>query len=152
MKTILNADLIFSLSVDCAPAIEVGKSEKGCLFVIPIIGGTFQGDGLGEGIKGTVVPGGADWNTRFGENAPQEVSASHVKAEYLIKTDDGVFIRVQNEGFKSWKDGEQTEIVTSPKFQVEKGKYDYLNYGVYVGSLKGRDDKSGVEIQIFRLC
>ncbi|WP_434309147.1 DUF3237 domain-containing protein [Hominifimenecus sp. rT4P-3] len=151
MDVTLNAKLVFSLSVDCAPALEVGKNDEGCLFVIPITGGTFSGDGMGEGIRGKILPGGADWNTRYGVHAPEQVDASRVFAKYLIQTDDGVLIHVENEGFKSWKPGEQTKIVTNPRFQVQAGKYGWLNYGVYVGSLQGREDKSGVEINIYRM-
>ncbi len=148
----LEATLIFHLSVDCAPAIEAGRNYEGCLFVIPLTGGSFSGVGMGEGIRGRVVPGGADWNTRYGPRAPEEVEASFISAEYLIETDGGVPIRVRNEGRKSWRPGEGTTIVTQPRFQVCKGKYEWLNYGVYVGTLVPRPDKTGVELDIYRMA
>lgn len=148
MKTELKATQIMTLSVHCGPAITVGGSAGESLYVIPITGGVFYGDGMGEGLNGVVLPGGADWNTRFGVN---EVTHSRVRAEYLIRTEDGVTIRVLNEGYKSWAPGESTKIVTSPRFQAAVGKYNWLNFGVYVATLAPRDDKSGVEISVFRL-
>lgn len=146
--TAINAFHIMSLSVDCATEISVGGHLGESLFVIPIRGGVFFGDGMGEGLNGIVLPGGADWNTRFGID---EITHSRVRAEYLIQTDDGVVIRVLNEGQKSWDAGRITQMVTSPRFEVAAGKYDWLNFGVYAGTLIPREDKSGVEISIFRL-
>lgn len=151
MKVQLNANLIFELSVDCSPPYELGKTNIGAMYVIPIMGGSFQGDGMGESIKGEILPLGADWNSRYGIDPINATEFSHVRAEYLLKTDDGIIIRVFNEGYKSWQPNTATEIVTVPRFQVGKGKYDWLNYGVYVGSLKARPNKSGVEIKIYRL-
>lgn len=153
MDVQLGAKLIFKLSVDCDPGKEVGMLDGGFLTAIPITGGTFEGDGLnGEGIRGKVLCGGADWNTRFGPNPPEETEASHVFAKYLIQTDDGVLIHIENGGYKSWKPGAQTKIITTPHFQVQKdSKYAWLNYGVYVGTLESREDHTGVEIQIFRM-
>ena len=149
MKKIrLEAIQIMSLSVDCAPAIEVGGNTGESLYVIPITGGIFYGDGMGEGLNGVILPGGADWNTRFGVD---EVTHSRVRAEYLIQTNEGTVIRVLNEGQKSWALGQSTQIVTSPRFQVAAGTYDWLNFGVHVATLAPREDKSGVEISVFRL-
>lgn len=147
----LPARHVFSLSVDCAPALEIGKLDAGVLYIIPITGGRFAGDGMGEGIRGEILPGGADCNTRFGPHAPAKVEASHIMADYTIRTDDGVLIRVHNEGWKSWRPGQQTNIVTTPRFQVTGGKYEWLNYGVYVGTLVPREDQTGVELAIYRM-
>lgn len=151
MDVKLDSKLIFKLSVDCDPAMEIGKTDKGYFKVIPITGGTFEGDGLGDGIKGEVISGGADWNSKLGGDVVNNPRSSHVFAKYVIKTDDGTYIAIENEGFKGLKEGESTNIVTNPRFQVEAGKYEWLNYGVYVGSLAPREDKTGVEISIYKM-
>lgn len=151
MDVALHAKLVFTLSVDCAPAMEIGRTNTGHLFAIPITGGRFSGDGLGAGIRGIVLPGGADYNTRLGEDTPAVVDASHICANYIIQTDDGVAITVRNEGWKDWTPGCATTIVTTPRFQTDKGIYGWLNYGVYVGTLSPRQDKSGVELQVYRM-
>lgn len=151
MNVKLDAKLIFKLSVDCDPAMEIGKTDKGYFKAIPITGGTFEGDALGDGIRGEVVSGGADWNSKLGRDVINNPRASHIFAKYLIKTDDGTYIAVENEGFKGLEEGEVTKIATNPRFQVAEGKYEWLNYGVYVGSLEPRKDKTGVEISIYKM-
>jgi len=74
----LEAELIMKIHVQCEKDMEVKSDGSGYLRVIPIVGGTFEGK-----INGTVVPGGADWNTQ------RENGISHVFAKYLLKTDDG---------------------------------------------------------------
>lgn len=152
MDTSLQAKLVFSLSVDCAPGEPAGYINGGYLFVIPITGGTFSGDGMGEGIRGHILPCGADYSTRFGPDAPDVVESSHICADYRIQTDDGVVICVHNEGRRQWKPEAQTKIVTMPRFQTPPGKYEWLNYGVYGGTLAPRQGGGGVELQIFRLA
>lgn len=138
----LNAELVFELTVEVGEVLEVGKIHEGFLRVIPITGGTFSG----PNIKGKVIPGGADWNTRVDDKV------SHVFAKYCIQTDDGEFITVENEGFNDLTKP-QPFIRTTPRFQVrEDSKYDWLNSGVFVGSLKTSTSvKSGVDIKIYKM-
>lgn len=133
----LEAEEIFRLHVICEKPLEVGKNPEGILRVIPIIGGTFNGK-----INGKVVPGGADWNTEREQGA-------HVFAKYLLQTEEGDYIAVENEGF--WGEN-MTEICTVPKFTVkDEKKFGWLNTGVYVGSLKGGDNEGEIEIIIYRM-
>ena len=62
-------------------------------------------------------------------------------AKYLVETDDGEFIAIENEG------------KTKPFFSANTtGKYRYLNCGVYVGELAGTPDaKDSVNIVIYKL-
>ncbi|SCZ80026.1 DUF3237 domain-containing protein [Acidaminobacter hydrogenoformans] len=136
----LETDLIMTLKVDIGAHQIVGDTVKGHLKVIPITGGSFEGPGM----KGRVIPGGADWNSLIGGKL------RHVFAKYTIETDDGELISIENEGY-----GEDTEpkpfIRTVPRFTVREGSpYDYLRSGVFVGSLK-KGDGEFVEIQIFKL-
>jgi hypothetical protein len=80
-----------------------------------------------------VVSGGADWNTTHNDGV------SHVFAKYLLLTDDGEYIAIENEGFIDPKS--ETTIRTTPTFVANKeGKYKFLNHGVFVGSLRGSPD------------
>jgi hypothetical protein len=137
----LNAKLVMELSVDIGEIQVVGKTSKGYLRVIPITGGTFSGDICGE-----IIPGGADWNTRLNNGL------THVFAKYTMKTDDGVYISVENEGYL--EDGLSKSLIkTVPKFQVEEdGKYGWLEHGVFVASLNGKNsDIPGVCIKVYKL-
>lgn len=137
----LLADEIMRLQVKIAPPELVGPVADGKLQVIPITGGTFAG----EKLNGRVVPGGADWNTGRPEGL------AHVFAKYLLQTEDGEYIAIENEGVIDFAAG--TLIKTRPTFQAnQNGRYGFLNEGVYVGSLEV-DPQTGnqVNITIYKL-
>ena len=80
------------------------------------------------------------------------ITGVDVYARYLLQTDDGVFIEIQNSG-KRDKRGGQPYIVTTPRFFTPAGRYEWLNYGAYVGALSGsvKDGVGGVDIVIYRM-
>lgn len=137
----LLADEIMRLKVKIDPPRMVGPVASGSLQVIPILGGTVQG----EKINGTVVPGGADWNTA------RRDGLSHVFAKYLLVTDDGEYIAIENEGVIDFQSG--SVIKTRPTFQASQaGRYAFLNEGVYVGSLEGDPEtRDQVNIVIYKM-
>ena len=47
----------FEARVEVGAPLEVGQLPKGMRRIVPILRGTFEG----PGIKGRVMPGGADW-------------------------------------------------------------------------------------------
>ena len=135
----LEAEHIMTIHVQCSKDMEVRNNGAGLLRVIPIIGGRVEGKICGE-----VVPGGADWNTSL------EADISHVCARYLIKTDDGEYIDVHNEG--NIRFDINSKIKTSPKFKADiKGKYAWLNYGVYVAALDFGNQEGQVIITVYKL-
>lgn len=146
----LPAELIMTIRADCPDdqRLWVGQNDTGLLRVIQITGGTFEG----ENCRGTIVPGGADWNTGFGGDHVESFTVVHVFAKYLLKTEDGVYIAIENTGTRD-KTKEPTHIVTTPKFFAPRGKYEWLNTGVYVGTLQGgiKNGINGVDIAIYRL-
>lgn len=127
----LSAELIMELSVKIAPPLLIGPTKNGYRKVIPIVGGSFSGQRL----RGEVIPGGADWNTAYGSDPEGSDALRHIFAKYTLRTEDGICIGVENEGWKSADLTHMTQIVTIPKFQVSAPQYDWLNYGVFVGSL-----------------
>lgn len=135
----LDAELVLELHVDIGEVQVVGKTSNGFLRIIPITGGHFTG----PYISGTVIPGGADWNTEIKDGL------SHVYAKYAIKTDDGVVISVENEGYIDWSRSDSV-IKTVPRFQVQDSeKYAWLQSGVFVASL---DPQNGfVEIKVYKM-
>ena len=136
----LDAELVLELYVNCKKDLEVGSSYNGLLKVIPIVGGHFNGK-----LKGRVISGGADWNTSKGNGI------SHAFAKYLIQTDDGEYIAIENEGLIDNKI-ENSIIRTSPKFITNKdSRYSWLNYGVYVGSLEPGLVENQVHIKIYKM-
>lgn len=132
----MNEELVFSLQVKCGPWMVVGQTKEGVLRVIPITGGRFTGK-----INGTIIPGGADWNTL------RSKYVSYAFAKYVIQTDDGLYISVENEG--EIDDRKPAPFLTKPVFQVDStSKYAWLNDGDFIGKLSCTED--GVNIDIFQ--
>ncbi len=137
----LEAEEIIKIHVQCEKDLEVKNDGSGFLRVIPIVSGWFEGK-----LEGKIVPGGADWNTT------KENGVAHVFAKYLLQTDDGEYIAIENEGKIDTKEPKR-KIITVPKFQVNHdGKYAWLNAGVYVGELQGGKEVGQVEIIIYKLA
>ena len=55
-------EYVVELKVKCEGAYQVGQTSHGNRFVIPIVGGTFEGPKM----KGTILPGGADYQHQDG--------------------------------------------------------------------------------------
>jgi hypothetical protein len=110
--------------------------------MIPIAGGTFEG----PGIKGTIVPGGWDWRLD---------GCVDVKANYMLKTDDGAIINILNTGALCMpKAGEAPRPVrTSPRFEAPLRKYEWLGQTAFIGTLegaKGPNGETAVKIRIYK--
>ena len=121
-------EFVYQETVTLGPSQSVGDTPEGHRNIVPIIGGTFEGPNL----HGKILPGGWDWQLA----SPGGCFTVH--ADYMIQTDDGVIINVRNEGTQcSSTSGKRGPLLTSPRFEAPKGKYDWLNGGVYVGTLDG---------------
>ena len=124
MKT--EVELVMTLNVELkTPYIEIGQVNSGFLRMIPIIGGTFAG----EKLNGEIVPGGYDWNTVISEDI------QHVYARYAIKTDDGTYISVTNEGWIDLRNPNK-KFITNPRFEVIEGKYGWLKNCMMLGAIE----------------
>ena len=137
----LEAEEVMRLQVTLGQVKVVGDTGPGRLVVIPITGGIVSG----ARIKGKVVPGGADWNMTLPDGA------AHVFAKYLLESEDGEYIAIENEGWIAL--GSQTVFKTVPRFMANmKGKYAFLNHGVYAGELSATPGvQDSVDIVIYRL-
>lgn len=137
----LLADEVMRLQVKLAASRLVGPTAQGQLNVIPIIGGTFTGTGL----DGTVVEGGADWSMAYPGGFVR------VFAKYMLKTADGEYIAIENEGVLDTS--ANPKIKTKPTFLANSsGKYCHLNSGVYVGELAATPEvEDSVDIVIYKL-
>lgn len=134
---------VFEEQVTLAADIPVGETPIGKRNIVPITGGTFEGSGL----HGKIMPGGWDWQLTH----PSGCFDLH--ADYMIQTDDGVIIHVINQGMVCPNSAAKRDaLFTSPTFEAPKGKYDWLNGGVYVGTVEGMkiDGKPGVRIRFFK--
>ena len=121
-------EYVVELKVKCEGAYQVGQTSHGNRFIIPIVGGTFEGPKM----KGTILSGGADYQLQDNEHGRTEVEAI-----YSIKTDDGVNIHVRNKGLictgKDENRNPQFYFRTTPQFEAPyDSKYAWLNNAIFV--------------------
>ena len=121
-------EFVVELKVKCEGAYQVGETPHGNRFIIPIVGGTFEGPQM----KGTILPGGADYQLQDNAHGRTELEAI-----YSIRTDDGVNIHVRNRGLICT--GQESEgrpqfyFRTAPQFEAPMdSKYAWLNNAIYV--------------------
>ena len=135
---------VYTATVAIAPIEQVGPVRNGMQRIIPITGGTFEG----PHIRGTIVPGSADWNLLRADGA------STAEAYYFMRTDDGVVIKVINRAVipapKKDEPPPSRLAVTSPVFEAPQGKYDWLNDAVHVGTLSVKPGVGTVIIRVYR--
>jgi hypothetical protein len=140
---------VFEETVTLAADITPGKTALGDRNIVPITGGTFTGPGDGNGFNGTILPGGWDWQLKRSDNCLM------IKADYMLKTDDGAIINIVNQGPLCMpKPGAQMSPVrTTPVFEPPVGKYEWLGRSTFVGTLEPATSTSGpaVHIRIYRV-
>jgi hypothetical protein len=81
---------VFSLSIKVGTPIVAGDLGYGIRRVIPVLGGTVQG----EGIKGTIHSGGADFQIIRPDGFTE------LEAKYTFELDDGAVIYIENIGVR----------------------------------------------------
>jgi Protein of unknown function (DUF3237) len=130
-------EFIFEAKVTLDPIQELGMTTYGKRRIINITGGTFEG----KNIKGTIISGGADWQTLRADGT------ADLDARYTLKTDDGVLIYIQNRGIRHAKpevlarmakgekvDPKEYYMRTAASFEVVDGKYAWLNKAIVIST------------------
>lgn len=133
----LSLELLFELRATLGAPILVGEVPEGARRVVPIGGGTFEGVRL----RGTVLPGGADWQYLRADGVMM------VEAQYLLRTDDGVTIQVNNRGMRHGPEAVMRRLSAgqtvdpgeyyfraTPRLSAPAGRYEWLNRRVFLCS------------------
>ena len=81
---------VFEVRATVGAPVEIGEVRGGRRRIVPITGGTFEGAHL----RGTVLPGGADWQLI------QADGFTHLDSRYVLQTDAGDLVTVQNAGIR----------------------------------------------------
>jgi hypothetical protein len=129
--------LAFEARTQVGPPLDVGAVPAGRRRIVPILGGTFQGSGL----KGRVLPGGADWQILRADGLAE------LDTRYTLETDDGQLIYVQNAGIRhaspeitaKLMKGEPVDpslvyFRTVPKFETSAPELAWLMRSIFVGT------------------
>ncbi len=143
----------FDLVGDLAPIIEMGEGRGGKRRIIPIIGGTVEG----ERIRGEVMNLGADWQTIFADGLAQ------LDTRYGIRTHDGAVIEVLNFGLRhgpaevmarvaAGEDVDPRAYYMRTQCRLETGdaRYAWVNRQLFIG-IGGRR-ASSVEISFYEIA
>lgn len=137
----IRTEFVFEIRARIGDVIPLGKTKDGKRQAIPITGGSFSG----TDIKGEIIPGGADYQLVRPDGILE------VNAIYMIKTDDGVVINVENRGLIDTT-GEKPYIRTAPKFTAPIGPYDWLNKHLFISSIHIDPDQPGyVFIRVYKI-
>lgn len=141
---------VFESQIQVGTVQDIGATAKGIRKMIPILGGTF----VGQEISGVILPGGADWQLVRPDGVVE------IEAHYTMKTSDGILIYIINKGYRHGSvdimeklakgiqvTPDQYYFRTTPTFEVEQGKYDWLTKKVFIGT--GERQKEHVLFNFF---
>ncbi|HRI21323.1 MAG TPA: DUF3237 domain-containing protein [Panacibacter sp.] len=136
-------EFAFSAKVTLDKIQDLGNTPHGHRRIIPITGGSFEG----PAIKGSVVPGGADWQIIRADGVVE------LSAQYTLQTDDGALIYITNKGYRNASpevtkriaNGEMVDpkeyyFRTTPFFETASVKYDYLNNHIFICTAERKVD------------
>jgi len=146
----IHAELAFEAVMEVGPIQKTGTTPKGVRIMIPILGGRISG----PNIEGIILPGGADWQQIRNDGVAE------IEARHSIKTTDGTMIYMVNKGYRHGPKEVMSRLAagetvspedyyfrTTPFFEVEGGRYDWLNRTLMVG--KGERAKDSVRIRFY---
>ena len=147
-------EFAFEVRAEVANPTVVGELPSGqTRRIIDILGGSFEG----PGIKGKLLPGGADWQLiRSGDGF------TDIDARYTLETDDGHLIYVTNIGIRhaapevmqrlnAGEVVDQSEIYfrAVPKFETAAPELEWLMRSIFIST--GERYPNGVIIRFFRV-
>ncbi len=142
----------FEVLAEVADPTVVGQLPNGTRRIVDILGGSFEGPGL----KGRVVPGGADWQII------REDGFTDIDARYTLETDAGDLIYVSNIGIRHAPpdvitrlnagevvDQSQIYFRAIPKFETSAPELEWLMKSIFVAT--GERYPNGVIIRFWRV-
>lgn len=144
---------VCDIAVTIAPPIEIGQTPSGLRRIIPITGGTVTGPRL----QGKVLNGGADFQLIVGGG-----TQAHLDARYVIQSDDGTNIFVQNTALRFTSAENSLRIMQGepvdpsavyfrcqPKLEASAVAWQWVNESQFIGT--GRREPDGVFISFYRV-
>jgi hypothetical protein len=146
-------EFAFEVRAEVADPTVIGKLPTGTRRIIQILGGEFEGPGL----RGKVLPGGADWQVI------REGGFTVADARYTLETDDGHLIYVSNVGIRRappevmerLNDGQEVDpsqvyFRTVPQFETAAPGLEWLMESLFIAT--GERYPNGVVIRMWRVA
>jgi hypothetical protein len=144
--------LAMELRVKVGAPLEVGNVPQGRRRIIPIEGGTFEG----PLVRGTVLPGGADWQIVRADGV------ADLDTRYALRTDAGDIIYIQNAGIrhappailKKLLAGEDVDPAlvyfrTVPTFETAAPQLQWLTRAIFIGD--GERHPNDVVVRVWKV-
>ena len=127
---------VFSLAIKVGTPVVAGDLGYGVRRVIPVLGGSVEG----EGIKGTIHPTGADFQVIRPDGFTE------LEAKYTFALDDGAIVYIENIGIR-FGPKEALDRITRgeavdpaliyfrsvPRFETGHPKYRWLMQNLFIG-------------------
>jgi hypothetical protein len=149
MPPALQTRYVFSLAIRIGTPIVAGDAGWGTRRLIPILGG----DVRGEGMRGTIFPGGADFQVI------RPNGFTELEAKYAFQMDDGAIVYIENIGIRIGpKDaldriarGETVDprliyFRSAPKFETGSENYRWLMEHLFVGVGARHPDRVEIDV------
>lgn len=136
------AEFLYQADVDIAERRSLGASALGERFIVDILGGSFEGPGL----RGRVLPGGAD------RQLLRPDGVKELCAIYEMETDDGVVLGIDNRVVVDESVQPQRYARSVVRIAAPAGRYEWLNRRLFVGTVQSlRPQRQAVAIRVFLL-
>jgi len=123
------AELAWQAWVDIGPRQDLGLSAAGERFMIPILGGRFEGQVEGVLLQGNVLAGGAD------RQLLRPDGIKELDALYEMQTHDGAVVTIHNRVLIDDAAQPQRYVMSHVRVTAPQGPYEVLNRRVFVGTL-----------------
>ena len=149
MAPALQTRYVLSLAIKVGAPIVAGDFGYGLRRIVPILGG----DVRGEGIKGSIFPCGADFQTI------RPNGLTELQAKYAFEMDDGAIVYIENVGIrfgpKELLDriakGETVDPAliyfrSVPKFETGAESYRWLMQNLFVGVGARHPDRVVIDV------
>jgi hypothetical protein len=137
-----HTEFVYEAIVDIADTEALGIGPFGERFIVPILGGTFEGARL----RGVVLPGGADRQVRRADGVLE------LDAIYEMRTHDGIVLAIRNRVIIDAPDPANRYAMSHVKITAPIGTYDWLNRRLFVGTLQPLlPQRKAVRVRVYQV-
>lgn len=141
------------IEVAVGALVSLGQAPQGERRVVPILGGTVQGDGF----DGEVMAGGADWQYRRVDDVLE------ISAHYALRLTDGAIVEVQSDGYRygppevmarlaAGEDVPADAYFFKTILRFRTGHAGRAELNRTIGIASGRRTAQAVHLDVHRLC